>query len=74
MAKLLWTRRHHWAHAWPYGTLQKKLKADPNNTDYLFQLGEVYRKTGDLEQARDVYQRLLDIEPTHALDSAYLSY
>ncbi len=49
------------------------LKLRPNDTDLLLQLAKVKEETGDLDQALQLYQKILDISPSDEMaQNAYL--
>ena len=43
--------------------LLEKLKADPNNSDVLFQLGNIYRSTHQFKEAIEYYQKASNSDP-----------
>jgi tetratricopeptide (TPR) repeat protein len=47
------------------GFLQNIIKSDPKNIDARFELGMVYLQRGAHEQARETFEAVLRLEPTH---------
>ena len=53
--------------------MEEALKLRPNDTDLLLQLAKVKEETGDLDQALQLYQKILDISPSDEMaQNAYL--
>ena len=53
--------------------MEEALKLRPNDTDLLLQLAKVKEETGDLDQALQLYQKILDISPNDEMaQNAYL--
>ncbi|MBI2327918.1 tetratricopeptide repeat protein [Candidatus Curtissbacteria bacterium] len=44
---------------------QAMIRLDPKHTKAHFQLGEIYRSSGNIELARSQYQQVLKIDPSH---------
>lgn len=51
--------------------LKRTLAADPQNSQALWKLGEIYRGKGVFEAAVEAYRRFMDLHPDHAT-AAYL--
>ncbi len=53
--------------------MEKALKLRPNDTDLLRQLAKVKEEAGELDQALQLYKKILDISPEdEEAENAYL--
>ncbi len=53
--------------------LKKSLQCDRRNTDAAFMLGKIYERQGRVRRAKEMYERVLRIEPGHGQANAALS-
>jgi tetratricopeptide (TPR) repeat protein len=54
--------------------LQKLIELEPTSREYIFELGESYFHTADIDDARMQYERALRLEPDDALAYNHLGY
>ncbi len=54
--------------------LQKLIELEPTNKEYVFELGESYFHTADIDEARQQYEHALQLDPNYALAHNHLGY
>jgi len=52
---------------------KKAIEVDSNNIQYLYELGRTYEKMGQIATAKDIYKKILKIEPKNEKDKKYLN-
>jgi tetratricopeptide (TPR) repeat protein len=51
---------------------KEALKLDKDNTEVLYSLGIAYESSNKIPEAREIYQRTLELDPNHKLAKEHL--